>query len=35
MSVSLSIQSKDVHVCQKSRDSTAYHIFFKKLKLDF
>ena len=28
----MSIQSKDVHVCQKSRDSTAYHIFFQEAK---
>ena len=31
----MSIQSKDVHVCQKSRDSTAYHIFSRSENLIF
>ena len=31
----MSIQSKDVHVCQKSRDSTANHIFSRSLNLIF
>ena len=31
----MSIQSKDSHVCQKSRDSTANHIFSRSLNLIF